>query len=190
MLLFGYSKKMRPREEAPISSRERILQLDTRRRIYEIVKRYAGCHFREIERKSGMPTGSVRYHLAYLAKRGLIKEEREGNSLRYFPKEFKSENTKLMGLLRQGSVRQIILFILTHKDCSHEEIAEAVGLSPSTVSWHLKKLEESSTVGSTRHGRVKNYRIRVNEEEIINLLVTYKETFLDSLVDKVIDMWT
>jgi predicted transcriptional regulator len=192
MLLPGANKKMKLMRDAPVSPREkeeRILELDARRGIYETVKKYAGSHFREIERKSGLSTGSVRYHLDYLTKRGLIKEERDGNTLRYFPKEFKSENTRLLGLLRQESIRRIILFLLTHRGCSHEEIVEAVGVSPSTISWHLKKLEEYNIVGSTRQGRVKNYQILINEEEIINLLITYKESFLDALVDRVIDMW-
>ncbi len=89
------------------------LDLEVRCKLYEMVKKYAGCHFREIERKSGLSTGSVSYHLHYLARKGLITEEREGNNLRYFTKEFKSENKKLMGLLRQKSIRKILLFILT-----------------------------------------------------------------------------
>ena len=169
--------------------KERILELDVRRQIYRLVQKYAGCHFREIERKSGLSTGSVNYHLGYLARHNLIKQEKEGNNLRYFPKDFKSQNTKLMGLLRQKSVRNILLYVLLNENCNHEQIVESVSLSPSTVSWHLKKLEDAGIVGSVKEGRSKSYNVRIEKEEIINLLITYKESFLDTLVDRVIEMW-
>ena len=71
---------------------EKILELRTRRRIYEVVKKFAGCHFREIERKSNLPTGTVKYHLSYLTNHGLLKEEKDKNKVRYFPREFMPEN--------------------------------------------------------------------------------------------------
>jgi predicted transcriptional regulator len=168
---------------------QKILELNVRRRIYEIVNKYAGSHYREIERKSRLSTGSVQYHLAYLVRHGLIKEEKVGNNLRYFPKEFKSANTKLLGLLRQSSIRRIILCILTYKNCSHEQIVEFVGLSSSTVSWHVKKLEENHIISFIKDGRIKNYTILIDENEIMNLLIIYKETFFDTLVDRAIEMW-
>jgi predicted transcriptional regulator len=170
-------------------NKKKILELETRRKIYQIVNKFAGCHFREIERKSGLSTGSASYHLHYLTKHGLIKEERDGNNLRYFPLDFKPENTKLLGLLRQKNIRKIILFILTHENCNHERIVKFVNLSPSTVSWYLKKLEGTGIIKSVKSGRKRFYTVKINKEEIIKLLVTYKESFLDSLVDKVIEMW-
>src|SRR5574341_1409095 len=93
------------------NKKERVLELDTRRKIYKLVQRYAGCHFREIERKSGLSTGSIKYHLDYLTRYHLIKQEKEGNTLRYFPNNFQPQNIKLLGLLRQKSVRDILLYI-------------------------------------------------------------------------------
>lgn len=171
------------------NKKERILELDVRRKIYGLVQRYAGCHFREIERKSGLSTGSVKYHLDYLAKHDLVRLEKEGNNLRCFPRNFKPQNARLMGLLRQKSVRKILLHILLNENCSHEQIAGSVSLSPSTVSWHLKKLEDACIVGSIKKGRYKSYCIKIEKEQIINLLIIYKESFLDTLVDRVIEMW-
>ena len=94
-----------------------------------------------------------------------------------------------MGFLRQESIRDILLFILVNSNCNHEQIVDYVKLSPSTVSWHLKKLEENNIIGFTRAGRKTNYNILINKEEIINLLIIYKESFLDSLVDKTIETW-
>jgi predicted transcriptional regulator len=168
---------------------ETILELDVRKKIYKIIRQSAGCHFREIERRSNLSTGTVKYHLGFLTKHGLIKEDRDGNNLRYYPKEFDQENKKLLGLLRQQSIRKILLFILMHKNCNHEEIVQYVRLSPSTVSWHLKKLEENNVVGFIKKGRKTFYYILIDEEKIKVLLITYKESFVDSMIDRVIEMW-
>ena len=175
--------------EAFYEKKKKILELDARKKVYDVVNKFAGCHFREIERKSGMSTGSVNYHLGYLTKYGLIKEEKEGNNIRYFPKEFNSENKKLLVLLRQKSIRRILIYIITNKNCNHEQIVKFVKLSPSTVSWHLKKLEDENIITFTKKGRKTHYDLLINKEEIINLLITYKESFFDSLVDNVIEMW-
>ncbi len=63
---------------------KKVLELEARRKIYEVVKKFTGCHFREIERKSNLPTGTVKYHLSCLVKCGLIKEEKDENNVRYF----------------------------------------------------------------------------------------------------------
>ena len=168
---------------------KKILELDVRRKIYEVVKKFAGSHFREIERKSNFPTGIVKYHLSYMLKHGLIKETKDRNNVRYFPKEVLPENKILLGLLRQKKIREILLFILTHPNCNHAQIVSAVNVSPSTVSWHLKKLEDDKVLGFIRKGRKSFYNILIDKKEIVKLLISYQESFLDSLVDRVIEMW-
>jgi len=94
-----------------------------------------------------------------------------------------------MGFLRQKSVRGIILFILTHNNCNHEQIVSNVRLAPSTVSWHLKKLEDASIIGFIKKGRKTHYNLLSDKNEIMNLLIIYKESFFDSIVDNIVDMW-
>lgn len=168
---------------------KKILELNARKKIYHLVKKFAGCHFREMGRISKLPTGTVKYHLDYLTKHGLISQVKDGNNLRYFPRDFNFENKKLMSLLRRESIRKILLFVLIHNNCNHQQIVDYAKLSPSTVSWHLKKLEESNVIGFRREGRKTYYNILVNKDEIIKLLITYQESFLDSLVDRVVEMW-
>ncbi|MFH1643538.1 MAG: winged helix-turn-helix transcriptional regulator [Patescibacteria group bacterium] len=171
------------------SQKDKILELEKRRKIYNLVKKYVGCHFRDLERKSKLPASSIKYHLNYLARHELITEEKEGNNLRYFPKEFNTDNKVLLSLLRQESIRKILIFLLDNENNSHEDIVRFVGLSPSTVSWHLKKLENKKIVTSIKNGRATNYRLLIDKKDVMNLLVTYQESFLDSLVNKVVEMW-
>ncbi|MEW6722233.1 MAG: winged helix-turn-helix transcriptional regulator [Candidatus Micrarchaeota archaeon] len=164
-----------------------VLALETRRRVYETVRAHAGIHFRELERRAGLPAGTARYHLAYLSRNGLIKEEKDGNLTRYFPAGFGEE--KLMALLRQKSVRDILLVLISDGELAHEQIVSAVRLSPSTVSWHLRKLEEGGAVRARKDGKKVRYSLSADRKTIMSLLITYRESFLDSLVDRVIEMW-
>jgi|SRR3989344_5437883 len=171
-----------------LDTKKEALELEARRKIYDVVKRFAGCHFREIERKSMLSTGLVRYHLTYLTKHGLITEERDENHVRYFPEQFANENKKILGFLRQVKIREIILILLTQPLCNNEQIAKAIQVSPSTASWHLKKLEEREVITSVKKGRSICYTL-VDTENIIRLLITYRESFVDALVDRTIEMW-
>ena len=175
--------------ESQNRKKDKILALETRKRIYELVKKFSGCHFREIERKSGMPHGTLKYHLNFLVKHSLLSYKKENNTLRYFPIEFKIENIGLLSFLRQNATRKIILFILENENCNHEEITKFVGLSPSTVSWHLNKLIYAGIIASKKAGRKSEFKIAIDKNEVIKLLITYKESFFDLLVNKTIEMW-
>jgi len=102
---------------------KKVLELEARKRLYQIVRDFAGCHFREIERISALPTGTVKYHLDYLSKFGLIKPVKKDNALRYFPRGLASEHKRLLSLLRQKSVRDgqisiVPLYVLLFKNTS------------------------------------------------------------------------
>jgi predicted transcriptional regulator len=170
-------------------SEKKVLELNIRKTIFELVRKHAGCHFRELERKSKLATGTIKYHLNYLVKNQLISEIKENNNIRYFPKGFNSENKRTLSVLRQKSVRNILLYILVHEYCNHEQIAKKVNLSNSTISWHLKKLIKSNIIQSHKEGRKTYFKIKINKQDIINLLITYKESFLDQLVNNIIEMW-
>ncbi len=171
--------------------KKKILELDTRKKIYNIVEKNAGCHFREIERKAKIPGSSVRYHLHYLAKNDIIKEKRDGKNLRYFPEKNFGENEILLGLLRQKSIRTILLSILYNKNKknTNENIVRFTQLSPATVSWYIKKLIEKRIISVNKKGRKSEYSLKIKEKDIINLLMQYKESFLDTLVNSTIEMW-
>jgi predicted transcriptional regulator len=91
--------------------------------------------------------------------------------------------------LRQESVRKILLCILAEKGCNQKSIVDKVGHSVSTVSWHLKRLEESGIVMSVNVGKEKRYTLSADETELMRLLVTYKRSLLDTMVDRIVETW-
>ena len=166
-----------------------ILALETRKHIYETIRIYPGIHSRAIERKTQLATGTVKHHLQYLKKHDLIREQQSQHHLRYFPTNVRQEDQKLLSLLRNTSLRRILLYILTHKHTNQQAIAAFIKLSPQTTSWHLKKLLQEKIITQTKHGREVQYTLAVPEDVLITIFITYKKSFLDTLVDRTIAMW-
>ena len=165
----------------------KILSLDTRRRLYEKINRFPGLHFREIQRRSELAIGSLRYHLDFLERNKIITSRREGDILRFYPSGLTAEERRLLGLLRQKHIREIVIFLLKQPKASHKDIVNEVDLAPSTVSWYLKKLESSKAI-EIESGGPFHYKI-LRKSEIIKVLIIYKESFLDKLVDGFVTMW-
>ena len=65
--------------------REKALALETRRKLFEEIRRFPGIHFRELKRRTGLAIGSLQYHLDVLCKTRLVRAEKRGKFVRYFP---------------------------------------------------------------------------------------------------------
>jgi len=166
------------------------LGLSVRNRIYGVIKKSPGLHFREIQRRTGLAVGSLQYHLDYLKRAHLIRTEKDGKFTRYYSIRGKQlgENTKIMSLLRQESVRKIVLFLLTNKRTNNLAIAKAAGLAPSTTSWHLDKLSEAGLIKKSRRGR-KTFFYLQERDRVSELLASYRKSFLDEMVDNFAAVW-
>lgn len=173
----------------------KALQLDVRKRIYEIIETSPGLHFREIQRRSSLAVGSLQYHLDYLQKHHIIRTQTEGKFVRYYAVRGPSVEThpqaqvgqNMMAYLRHASTRKIIIFLLTEKRANNERIAEHIQLSPSTTSWHLDKLVEADILVRQREGR-KTFFALTNPESARHLLVNFKQSFFDQAVDNFVEL--
>ncbi|MBU1120931.1 MAG: winged helix-turn-helix transcriptional regulator [archaeon] len=166
------------------------LELDTRNRIYNEIVDSPGLHFRELQRRTTLAIGSLQYHLDYLQKNNLLKVEKEGAYKRYFALKIHriEEEERIMPLLRQENIRKIILFLLEKDNYNHSAIVSFTGLSPSVVSFHLDKCIEAGIVNKTKRGRESYFSV-INPNKVIELLTTYRKSFLDKLVDNFLEIW-
>ena len=167
-----------------------FLELEARKKIYDCIAKSPGLHFREIQRRVGMATGSVDYHLHFLHKNGLVRTEKAGRFLRYYAAnvQFEQGDKDLLSLLRQERIRHILIYLIEKKKANASKIAEELGYTPSNLSWYLKTLQEKSVIKQTKRGRFRFYSV-ADKEQIIKCLVTYRSSFLDALVDRFIDAW-
>ncbi len=166
------------------------IELETRRKIYELIKKSPGIHFREIERRLKMAVGNIQYHLHYLEKKNLIRVEKDGEYIRYYSKDVSLDESDktVMSFLRRKTSRRILIYLLSNPCVNNKDLSKAVGLSFSTVSWHLNKLVEAGVVERKKEGRESFFKVR-DAERVVRLLIGYKESFLDKLVEGFVELW-
>jgi predicted transcriptional regulator len=169
---------------------EEATALETRKRIYDEIDKSPGLHFRELQRRTLLAVGALQYHLDYLMKQHLIRADKDGKFVRYYTIRGKQvgEDKELLSLLRQPSIRKIILFIMQSKDANNTSISEAIQLSPSTTSSYLTKLTEKGVIEKRQAGR-KSYFTVKEPERIAAILKEHKTSFLDDLVDNFVTVW-
>jgi predicted transcriptional regulator len=165
------------------------LELENRRRIYQYVASRPGTHMRQIERDLAMAPGLLTYHLEVLEKRGLLRSEVQGNRRCFFPaKAFHRSQRRLVGLLRQRVPRLILLLLLRSSPRTFAGLQAEVGVSPSTLSYHLKKLDREGAVVKGRREKESTYEVR-DREMLLDLLVAHGPSLGRDVVEEFADLW-
>lgn len=165
------------------------MELEPRQRIYRAVREAPGVHFRELQRLLGeMPTGQLEYHLAALCEQGLIQAKDDRYYKRYYASEIDARDKELMAVLRQENPRKIVMHVMLHPGIGHGELAGAMGMAPSTVSFYLNDMVSKGVLTRQKEGRTSSYAV-AEPDRVSRVLVTYRQGFLDKLVDRFISVW-
>lgn len=169
--------------------REEVLEYEVRRRLYDLVRREPGLHLRELERRSGLALGTLRHHLRYLQEHRLVDAVDDKNVVRYFASDdAEPADRRVVGALRQEALRRVVLFLLHEGGAAdHKTLLAALGAPPSTIATYLAELTRRGVVDRRSLGRESRYEMR-EPERVIRLLHTYRASFLDALVDHLLDV--
>lgn len=164
------------------------MELESRRRMLELVRSRPGVHLREMERELGMGLGTLTYHLEVLVKAGMIRTEKEGNHVRYFiSNDFKPKSQRTLSHLRNRSSRSILIHALDRGSIGLAQLGELTGLSPSTLNYHLNRLSSAGLVVLRREG---NVTVSVADpDEILDMLVWVREEIEKDPVEALTDAW-
>lgn len=165
------------------------LSLPTRKELFEHVKANPGIHFSQLKRELDMETGLLQHHLRELERYGVLEsEDHQGKRRVFVARELDAEEKAILAVLRYETTRRILLYLLEDGPVRNSEIAAEVGVTPATISWHLSNLVEKGVVEEVTEGRTTLYEV-TNEELTVQLLVRYRESFVDRAVDRIIDFW-
>ena len=193
---------------ASVSPEEAALELPIRRKIYDEISRTPGIYFRDLQRRLGLPVGSLDYHLHYMEARGIVVSRQGERYNRYYISGTTvEEDRKIMAALRIGGQRRILMRLLLHPGLTIKEISDGVGLSPGAVAFHIKRrfilgvvkkgvAPAAQDVGGagaccsdTAGGARSACYIVSDPDKAAGLLVKYKPGFLDSGVDRFVESW-
>jgi predicted transcriptional regulator len=168
--------------------REKVLENEHRRTIYNFVKENPGLHMRELQRRLKIPLSTLEYHLDYLEKKEALSLEDDRRYCRYFASEHTTEEKKLLSALRQKRLREIILLVLGEEQACFKELSREMKIANSTLSHYLNFLTEKEILVKERIGAETCYRVK-SEKAVVTSLLCYQASFLDKLVDNVLALF-
>ncbi len=123
------------------------LNLTSRASIYEFIESNPGTHMRNICSNLGISIGQVQYHLERLSDYELIESEKESKYKRFFvSRVFTEFEKRVLAYLRKPNAEKIIKYTSFGDGCSHQELAELLGVSSQAVTWHVQRLTEDMII--------------------------------------------
>ncbi len=164
------------------------LALDTRRKLYEAVRRSPGIGGREVQRAAGTGWGETVYHLDRLTEAGLLERERDAHQDHYFARGVPLADRNLLRLSRSSSARRLLVALLERPDQTVPDLSERTRLSPGRLSVHLRRLIDTGIVATGRSGRLRTFRVS-DQGRVVRVLVAYRQSFADEWVEGLLDTW-
>jgi predicted transcriptional regulator len=162
------------------------LALENRRIIFEHIRDNPGTHIREMERELNLSIGVLTYHLDQLEGARLIRSEGENRRSYFKADDFTHADRRIIAVLRSSRVEQIVVVLLEKENVSFRELKERLGISNSTLSYHMSRLVRSEIVMITTVNREKYFRL-VDRGSVLSALVTIEKT--EDPVGAFIEIW-
>ncbi len=167
-----------------------------KQRVLRLVQEHPGLHLRELTRKIGASLSTTTYYLRSLEEEGLISSIGRTGYKRFFDCEsaiyyertgFSTGDKIIVSFMRQRIPFLIIRFLLIRISAKPMEIATSLGLKPSTLSHHLRKMVEGGVLEKVTKGEDKGYRL-VDYERTKDMYLCNRRSYEDE-VDEFTDIW-
>jgi predicted transcriptional regulator len=132
---------------------------EIRLRILEYIKKNPGVRFVNIVRETSINRGTALYHLGVLEHFDMITRFKSGSYTLYFQNSgMYSNREKVVSLaLQEPTQRRIIEFLFKNEGATRGDIAKALDLSGSTITWHAAILKKYAIVQAEKDGAKKKH---------------------------------
>ncbi len=137
-----------------------ILEHAGRAEVYERVKAFAGVNFVQLSGQVEFGTSTLSYHLRVLEKNGFVISVRDGRYLRFFDRKsghYSSGKKLAVSALRNEKTAAIAQHIRANPGVAQCDLAQAFGVTASTVTWHINRLASAGLVQKTRDAHRTRY---------------------------------
>jgi len=128
--------------------RAHILDHETRGMIRGYILANPGDHYNSIKGALELPNGTLAYHLQVLEKEFLVKSVKDGKFRRFYPFDMRmpegGEPTRIQ--------KVVVDLVRANPGITPRDAASLLGLTSSTVSYHLERLAELRLVEFRREG--------------------------------------
>lgn len=131
------------------------LENDTRKAIFDAVCANPGLGVHAIAQLAGVSYSTTTYHLERLVNAGMLVMTPDGNKLCYYKNggAFTESERKILPILKNEEAAKLLEAILDTPGTYRAALAERLGVTATTINWHLRRLREAGLVHETRQGR-------------------------------------
>lgn len=155
----------------------------TRERVAGYVREDPGVHFNELVRALDIAPGQAQYHLRRLRQAGEVTGADLFGRTHYYPPAYDPWERRALALVRRETAAEIV-GVLLESPARPDEVAEAVGIARSTLSWHVSRLVDAGVVEKRRDARNRVTLAATRPEETARLLDRADPTLPERLVDR------
>jgi len=123
-----------------------------------------------------------------MQRKKIIFSEKKEAFIRFYIKPFDDADKKILSVLRQKRLRDIVFLVLVNQNVKFKFLIEKLNLPRSTLSYYLKYLVDNGLLEKEKIGYEHVYTI-INEDIIVKILISYKASLIDKLVDRTMTTW-
>jgi predicted transcriptional regulator len=131
-------------------SQDRVLDNYTRGQIHGYIIANPGEHYSSIRDALDLNNGTLAYHLQRLQSESLVKSAFDGTHRRFYPAGMKVPEPMQDGLTEVQRI--IVSRIIGRPGISQRELGSLMGLSPSTINFHMDRLVARGVMRRERDG--------------------------------------
>lgn len=148
---------------APLYARlapERVLDHGGRERVYAYVKQDPGVSTHELSQRVQFGWSTLSYHLRVLEKTGKVVSVRDGRYKRFFDREsglYANGRKLALAALRNATTRRVAQAIRIGPGTTQKQLSSDFGLTPSSIHWHVQRLQEAQLLERRRDGHWVRY---------------------------------
>jgi len=136
-----------------------------------------------------MNLSTIRYHLNFLERNGILSTKDSQNKKVYFIKgKVDSRDKNTIALLQQKRFRRIFINLILKPNQTQKELAQTLTIHRSTLSKYLKYVTQFDLLKISHEGKEKRYDIS-NKSHFLHVLFSYKRSFRDKLVDRILKIY-
>ncbi len=141
---------------------EEALENPRRRSLISRIRRHPGATFRELLRRTEIPSGAARHHLEILKRCSLIDEKRFHQTSRfYLPGSASDQHWRAIAVLREEPLAELHELVDAEPGLRQVDIIDRarddLGWSRSSTQHRLQRMEDEGLVRSVRMGRIRRY---------------------------------
>ena len=176
-----------------LNTQKDILNVDEQNnteKILQFIEQNPGCHLRQIKRTLNLSMGTLQYHLNLLEKDGKIISDKHSLHRNYFRVGMFAQTEKnLLKILNKETEREILMYIIEHKNPTQMDIVKSIQISAPSINWHINNMVKLGLITEERDGKFKRYSFSGNPDHVVSLMKQYHTSIWNNWSNRLAEMF-